>query len=341
MASSKYSKGRKCIFISNPKLINIATRSNKRILKLDDTEFVINDEQMIATSDFLKRMLIGEKKKVIELDDLKKKQPCFDTIGLAIAVSFANGCAEILLNRIISALAAANALEMWNMRKAIIEQLCILAAQPESAPFAINVAVCNLENDKAKYVVKQSLNKFNEVIKQRSFVVISDLSFEFFISLFLYEHSSTIEKNEKWTVAESAAWAIKFWCGNDNQRYTFAKNILNKLRLFCDFDIIDHIERLIAPNSRNKVEMINDTAAQYNKLKITRTNTDDPITDLNESSKFETFHQIELPAVKPDANGIRHYSFIVEFEAPKELLISNKPKFIGLQLEAILDCPNQ
>lgn len=33
--------------------------SNKRILKLDETEFVINEEQMIATSDFLKRMLIG------------------------------------------------------------------------------------------------------------------------------------------------------------------------------------------------------------------------------------------------------------------------------------------
>lgn len=58
--------------------------------------------------------------------------------------------------KIISALAAANALEMWDMRKAITEQLCILAAQPESAPFAINVAVCNLEKDKAKYVVKVS-----------------------------------------------------------------------------------------------------------------------------------------------------------------------------------------
>lgn len=47
---------------------------------------------------------------------------------------------------------------MWNMRRALIEQLSILAAQPESAPFAINVAVCNLEKDKAKYVVKVTLS---------------------------------------------------------------------------------------------------------------------------------------------------------------------------------------
>ncbi|CAG9533276.1 unnamed protein product [Cercopithifilaria johnstoni] len=344
MASSKDGKGHKnnCIVISNPK---VTMQSNKRILKLDDTEFLINEERMIATSNFLKRMLI-EKKKVIVLNDLKEKEPCFDGIGLAIAISFANGYAEIPLNQIISALAAANALEMWTMRRAISEQLCILAAQPESAPFAINVATCNLEKDTAKHVVKQSLGKFDEVIKQNSFLAINDSSFEFFISLFIYEHSSTIDKHEKQSTAESAAQAIKLWCGSDNQRHAFAKNILSKLRPSCDFNIVDHIERLIAPNSaihslRDKVEMINDTAAQHNELKITHTTAGDPNIDSDESLKFEAFRQIELPAAEPDENGIRHYSFIVEFEAPKELLISNKPKFIGLQLEAILECPNQ
>ncbi|EJW78098.1 hypothetical protein WUBG_10992 [Wuchereria bancrofti] len=157
---------------------------SKRNLKLDNTEFVINEEQMIATSNFFKRMLIsGEKKKIIVLDELKQKQPCFDAIGLAIAISFVGGYAEIPLNRIINALAAANALEMWDMRKAIIEQLRILASKPESAPFAINVAVCNLEKDKAKYVVK---------------------------------HSTT----ESQVAIELAVQAIKVWCGNDDQRYT-------------------------------------------------------------------------------------------------------------------------
>ncbi|VDM14740.1 unnamed protein product [Wuchereria bancrofti] len=283
---------------------------NKRNLKLDNTEF--------------------------------QKQPCFDAIGLAIAISFVGGYAEIPLNRIINALAAANALEMWDMRKAIIEQLRILASKPESAPFAINVAVCNLEKDKAKYVVKQSLDKFDEIIKQNSFVAINNSSFEFFISLFIYEHSTT----ESQVAIELAVQAIKVWCGNDDQRYTFAKNILNKLRLFCNFDFIDQIERLIDQNLtihslRDKVEIANDTATQHNTLKITSKTTGDPITDSDEPLKFEKFRQIELPAVKPDANGIRHYSFTIEFEAPKELLLSNKPKLIGLQLEAILECSNQ
>uniref|UniRef100_A0A0R3RRN6 BTB domain-containing protein n=1 Tax=Elaeophora elaphi TaxID=1147741 RepID=A0A0R3RRN6_9BILA len=188
MASSKYDKGRKknCILISNPKLIKVTMRSSKRILKLGDTEFTIYDPQMVATSNFLKRMLIGGNRKMIVLDDLKQKQPCFDATGLSIAISFAKGYAEVPLKQIISAIAAANALEMWDMRRAIIEQLCILAAQPESAPFAINIAVCNLEKEKAKYVVK---------------------------------HSSTIEKQKKLATAESAAKAIRFWCGNDHQRY--------------------------------------------------------------------------------------------------------------------------
>nr|CTP81212.1 Bm9739 [Brugia malayi] len=123
-------------------------------------------------------------------------------------------CVIIRNPKIINALAAANALEMWDMRKAIIEQLRILASKPESAPFAISVAVCNLEKNKAKYVVKHSTTSENQVA----------------IGL--------------------AAQAIKVWCCNDDQRYT------------------------------------------------------------------------------------------IEFEAPKELLLSNKPKLIGLQLEAIVECPN-
>lgn len=47
---------------------------------------------------------------------------------------------------------------MRSMRKAIIEQLSILATQPESAPFAIDVATCNLEKNEAKCVVKVTLN---------------------------------------------------------------------------------------------------------------------------------------------------------------------------------------
>ncbi|EJD73890.1 hypothetical protein LOAG_18722 [Loa loa] len=189
MASSKYGKHYRsnCIIIKNPKVIQVTEQNDKRILKLDETEFVINDKQMIATSNFLKRMLIDERKKVIVLDGLKKKQPCFDTIGLEIAISFAIGYAEIPLNQIISALAAANALEMWDMRQAIIKELCILAAKPESAPFAINVAVCNLEKNMAKYVIK---------------------------------HSATIEKHEKQAIAKLAIHAMQVWCDNDNQRYT-------------------------------------------------------------------------------------------------------------------------
>ncbi|KAK6103548.1 hypothetical protein QQG55_12915 [Brugia pahangi] len=346
MASSNNGKCRissYCVIIRNPKQIKLTMECNKQSLKLDNTEFVINEEQMIAMSNFFKRMLIsGGKKKIIVLDELKQKEPCFDAIGLAIAISFADGYAKIPLNRIINALAAANALEMWDMRKAIIEQLRILASKPESAPFAINVAVCNLEKNKAKYVVKQSLDKFNEIIKQNSFLAINDASFEFLISLFIYEHSTTSENQ---VAIGLAAQAIKVWCCNDDQRYTFVKNILNKLRLFCNFDFIDQIERLTDQNLaihslRDKVELVNDAGTQHNTFKMISITSGDPITDSDEPLKFETFRQIELPAVKPDANGIRHYSFTIEFEAPKELLLSNKPKLIGLQLEAIVECPN-
>ncbi|VDK71748.1 unnamed protein product [Gongylonema pulchrum] len=53
----------------------------------------------------------------------------------------------------------------------------------------------------------------------------------------------------------------------------------------------------------------------------------------------EAFHQIELPAADPDANGIRHYHFIVEFETTKTFLFSDRPKTIELQLEAAMQCP--
>lgn len=41
-----------------------------------------------------------DKEKVIVLNALKEKQPCFDASGLAIAISFANGYAEMLLNQV-------------------------------------------------------------------------------------------------------------------------------------------------------------------------------------------------------------------------------------------------
>lgn len=41
------------------RLIKVTTQSYQRILKLDDSEFVINNEQMIAASNFLKRLLTG------------------------------------------------------------------------------------------------------------------------------------------------------------------------------------------------------------------------------------------------------------------------------------------
>uniref|UniRef100_A0A2K6VHF5 Uncharacterized protein n=1 Tax=Onchocerca volvulus TaxID=6282 RepID=A0A2K6VHF5_ONCVO len=87
--------------------------------------------------------------------------------------------------------------------------------------------------------------------------------------------------------------------------------------------------------------MVNHAAVQQNTLKMIRTNANDPVTNSNKWLKFETFPPIELPTTKPDTNGIHHYSFTIEFEAPKELLLSNKPKLIDLQLEAILQCPNQ
>ncbi|VDK83275.1 unnamed protein product [Litomosoides sigmodontis] len=303
MASSNIGSGRRsnCIVITNPQLINKTTQHSERTLKLYGAEFVINDKQMIAASNFLKRTLVGakisrnlphfmflendlDKKKVIVLDDLKSKQPCFDSTGLAIAILFANGCVEIPLNRIINALAAASALEMWSMRKAIIDQLCVLAARPESAPFAINVATCSLGKDDAKYIIKQSLDNFDKIIKQRGFLAINERSFEFFISLFLYE---------------------------------FAKNIFDKLRPLCGSDLIDSIEQLIA---QNLVEMINDASTQCSEPKVIAP---DPATDADKSLKFGKFYKCFR---------------CVEFEAPKELLASNKPKFIGLQLEAILEC---
>ncbi|EJD73889.1 hypothetical protein LOAG_18721 [Loa loa] len=93
-----------------------------------------------------------------------------------------------------------------------------------------------------------------------------------------------------------------------------------------------------AQQNEPKMEMANDIKGEQNEPKITSIITDNSITNSNDSLKFETFRQIELPAVKPDSDGICHYSIIVEFEAPKELLFSNKPKHIGLQLEAILEC---
>ncbi|OZC10109.1 hypothetical protein X798_02960 [Onchocerca flexuosa] len=87
--------------------------------------------------------------------------------------------------------------------------------------------------------------------------------------------------------------------------------------------------------------MVNNAATQQNTLKMIRINADNPVTNSNEPLKIETFLPIELPTTKPDTNGTHHYSFTIEFEAPKELLLSNKPKFIDLQLEAVLEGQNQ
>ncbi|MCP9261196.1 putative outer membrane protein [Dirofilaria immitis] len=149
MASPKRSKdhSNKYITVSNPKKNG---EGSKRILRLGDTEFLVNEEQMIATSNFLRRILI-----------------------YAIALSFANEHVRIPLNQ--------------DMHKAISEQLYILTRQTISAPFVINFAVCNLENDKTKCIVK---------------------------------HSSIIEKDEKKAAIESVVRSIKVWCSNDDQRYT-------------------------------------------------------------------------------------------------------------------------
>uniref|UniRef100_A0A915Q570 FRIGIDA-like protein n=1 Tax=Setaria digitata TaxID=48799 RepID=A0A915Q570_9BILA len=344
MVSSKHSKSLRnaYITISNPKQIEVAMQGSKRILQLDDIKFEINEQQMIAASNFLKRMLIGEdvaeKKEIIVLDVLKGKQPCFDVIGLAIAIEFANGTAKVPLERITNALAAANALEMWHMCKAISQQLCMLAAQPKSAPFAINVAVCNLEKDEAKCVIKRSLDIFDKVIKQSNFNAISYSTFELFLSLYIYEHSSTIKEHEKKAVVENAVRAVRIWCGDDYQRFKFSKNIINKLRPFCGIDIIDHIEKFIAANitkqsAKDKKEISDDSTVEHNVPRMINAAMDNSVNNPNESLKFEAFRHIELPVAEPDANG-------VEFEAPKELLFSDKPKLIGLQLEAILECPN-
>ncbi|VDN30918.1 unnamed protein product [Gongylonema pulchrum] len=133
------------------------------------------------------------KQSTVVLDTLKSIQPCFDGVGLASAIAYANSCAKIPLCQIASALAAANALEMWDMCAAIVEELRLLATQPKNAPFVIELAVRSLEQGAAKQVIKelgnlqQTLPYFDEVIEQPNFPSMSLACLEKYIALFLDE----------------------------------------------------------------------------------------------------------------------------------------------------------
>ncbi|KAM3719929.1 putative 2-dehydro-3-deoxy-D-pentonate aldolase YjhH [Dirofilaria immitis] len=182
------------------------------------------------------------------------------------------------------------------MHKAISEQLYILTRQTISAPFVINFAVCNLENDKTKCIVK---------------------------------HSSIIEKDEKKAAIESVVRSIKVWCSNDDQRYTESWLEGAELGISASgkLDVRDHkfqVEGQVIP------------AYSINKslLKI-------PIIGkLLTGGKSTGIISIDYKASGDDKFKNSEIKSI-EFDAPKELLLSNKPKLIGLQFEAVLKCPNQ
>ncbi|VDN06262.1 unnamed protein product [Thelazia callipaeda] len=339
----------KRIIIYNPHALNIPERL-ERVLILDGIEFPVDGRQMILTSTYLRRIFMKGYRTVIDLNHLKEEQPCFDTIGLKIAIAYAQGCVKIPFNQIVSALAAAYALEIKSMRCAINEELCRLAAKPKTAPFAIEFACQNMREDKGNWVVRHALLVFNEVIKRRTYSAMSAIAYRRLISLYLLECSRTMDKSGYPNIAKWVTQGVMNWCSYDNGRCMTTIHMFDKLRTYCDKNLISEVEKQISQENpqiddlrpifsgmlKGKLENVSHdygvsnyrAAAGRSHVNYSRKSSD---------SSIKSFHEIKLPEVEPDADGVRHYKFKIELQTSKEFLASRKPKIMDLDLKALLE----
>ncbi|VDK63002.1 unnamed protein product [Anisakis simplex] len=132
--------------------------SSFRIFKFGDKQFRINERQIVSSSKYIQKLVTnGKCPVVINLDHLKSSQPCLTVDAIDIALQYAKGRAVIALNKIVEALAASNALQMWDMRTAISEQLLKLIAVPQYAPLVIAIACVDLTADWRNTILEVSL----------------------------------------------------------------------------------------------------------------------------------------------------------------------------------------
>ncbi|VDM49825.1 unnamed protein product [Toxocara canis] len=155
-------------------------------LKFGDARFRIVDERIITSSAHVKKLITaGKCPVVINLDHLKGGQPCLTSGGIASAIDYANGRAVIAVSKILESLAAANALQMWELRTAISEELARLASIPQCAPFAIGIAAVNVTSEWRKIIFEHAYQILEDVVIQPTITTLSFSSLKLYIKFIM------------------------------------------------------------------------------------------------------------------------------------------------------------
>uniref|UniRef100_A0A9J2P4V2 Uncharacterized protein n=1 Tax=Ascaris lumbricoides TaxID=6252 RepID=A0A9J2P4V2_ASCLU len=335
-----------------------------RVLKFDGTRFRVSDRRISTSSDYIKRLIErGKCPVVINLDHLKERQPYLTSDGIANAIDYANGCAIIPRSKIVESLAASNALQMWEMRSEITRQVVTLASMPQSAPFAIAIANAEvITADTRNTIYELASQILDEVITQSTFPSIGLCSLKVFVNFLVGKMLEEANVEYKKAIAKLIAKALIIWLdGRSARESEHFQQIFHKIKSYLEENIVDD---LMAANetdeitNRNEISIRTTSAAKiiyaldeknggvmeecWPQTELDIVSSRQPAgaseTQLNHKCK-NVFHGVELPPVEPDANGIRNYRFVIEFETTKKFLSTPDQKLIRLDLDAIFECP--
>uniref|UniRef100_A0A915BPW9 Thioredoxin domain-containing protein n=2 Tax=Parascaris univalens TaxID=6257 RepID=A0A915BPW9_PARUN len=318
--------------------------STYRVLKFCGTRFRVSDRRISTSSDYIKKLIArGKCPVVISLDHLKERQPYLTSDGIANAIDYANGCAIIPQNKVVESLAASNALQMWEMYEEISGQLVSLASMPQSAPFVIAIANADVISTSSRNTIYELASQIvDEAVTQPTFPLISLCSLKVFINFLMGKMLNAANVDNKKAIAKSIAKALVIWLeGRSDAEREHFQEIFDKIQPYREENIVNN---LVTPNESDEFMSENEISVKTSAAKVyaldkksgdviedywpeseldivsSRQPAGASETQLNHKCKTYVFHGAELPPVAPDANGVRNYRFVIEFETTKEFL---------------------